>query len=229
MTELFRIIRVADTETTGLPPDAEMIEVGLTDLVYYPDGWQIENDQWSAFVNPGRPIPAEATKVNGITDAMVVDGMTPAAARAYIASGPDILCAHKADFDRQFLHGHKLPWICTMQVARKVWPGLPDHKNETIRDYLGIKVEGDAHRAGYDAAVTARILLELLGAMSIEDMIEVSKPEYVPLRMPFGKKWKGSKFSEIDTGYLRWITNTADIQEGVKIAARRELERRAAR
>lgn len=227
MTELFKFIRVADTETTGLPPDAEMVEVGWTDLRYYPDGWQIEADQQSAYVNPGQPIPAAATAVHNITDDMVANGMEPDAARRLIATGPDILCAHNAAFDRQFLRGHKLSWICTLQAARKAWPRLPDHKNETIREHLGIIVGGDAHRAGYDAAVTARILIELLEIMSVEEMVEMSKPEYVPLRMPFGKKYKGCKFAEIDNGYLDWIVRTPDIQEGIKTAARRELERRA--
>lgn len=228
MTELFKFIRVADTETTGFPPDAEIVEIGWTDLRFYPDGWQIEDDQRSAFVNPGRPIPAAASDVHHITDDMVAGGMDPDEARHLIATGPDILCAHNIAFDRQFLRGHKLPWICTLQAARSIWPGLPNHKNETLREFLGIVVHGDAHRAGYDAAVSARILLEILNLRSIDDLIEVSKPEFVPLRMPFGKKYRGCKFSEIDSGYLDWILRTSDIQEGVKIAARRELDRRAA-
>lgn len=227
MTELFKFIRVADVESTGFPPDAEMVEIGWTDLRYYPDGWQIEDDQRSAFVNPGRPIPAAATAIHGITDDMVAGGMDPDEARRFIATGPSILCAHNAAFDWQFLRGHKLPWICTLQAARSIWPGLPNHKNETLREYLGILVHGDAHRAGYDAAVTARILLEVLNLRSIEELIEISKPAYVPLRMPFGKKYKGCKFTEIDDGYLDWLIREGGIQEGIKIAARRELDRRA--
>ncbi len=227
MTQVFDFIRVADVESTGFPPGAEICEIGWTDLRYYPDGWQIEDDQRSAFVNPGFPIPAEASDVHGITDDMVADGMDPDEARRFIAAGPSILAAHNAAFDRQFLRGHKLPWICTLQAARLIWPGLPSHKNETLKEFLGIVVTGDAHRAGYDAAVTARVLLEILDMRSIDELIEISRPEYVPLRMPFGKKWKGAKFSEIDDGYLNWIIRTDDIQPGIKTAARNELARRA--
>lgn len=223
----FTFIRVADTETTGFPPHGELVEIGWTDLRYYPDGWQIEDDQRSAFVDPGRPIPAAATAIHHITDDMVKGAMLPAEARALIAKGPDILCAHNADFDRRFLYGHELPWICTMQAARKIWPGLPNHKNETIRDHLGIVVGGDAHRAGYDAAVTARILLEVLNVMSLEDVIRVSKPSYEPLKMPFGQH-KGKSFQNIPIDYLRWVCGSEKMQEGIKAAARREIERRAA-
>lgn len=226
MTELFKFIRVADVETTGLPPDAEIVEVGWTDLRFYPGGWQIENDQQWAFVNPGRRIPAEATRIHGITDDMVASGMHPDAARAMIPDGPDILCAHNADFDSKFLRGHMLPWICTLQCARKVWPRMRNHKNETIREELGIVVEGDAHRAGYDAAVTARILIELFKIMPLEDMIRVSKPSHEPMRMPFGRH-KGMRFSELPISYLDWIAGAENMREGIRAAARRELAVRA--
>ncbi len=226
MTALFEIIRVADVESTGLPPNAEMVEIGWCDLRLYPDGWQIEVDQQSAFVNPGRPIPPEATEVHHITDDMVADGMDPNEARRFIANGASLLCAHNAAFDRQFLRGHSLQWICTMECARLVWPGLPNHKNETIREYLGITVHGDAHRAGYDAAVTARILLEILNHMTLDEIIKASKPEAVPLRMPMGKH-RGARFSDMDGGYLKWIVDKSDMRVGIKTAARNELARRA--
>lgn len=215
------IIRLCDTETTGLPPNAEMVEIGWTDLCLYPDGWQIVDDQRSAFVNPGRPIPANVTAIHGITDDMVKDGMTPADARTLLARGATIHAAHNARFDKQFIRSG-LPWICTLECARKVWPSAPNHKNETLRTYLGIDIDGDAHRAGYDAAVSARILLQLFKHMSIEEMISVSDPGHVPLVMPFGKH-KGDRFKDIPDYYLRWIVNSDDMAKGIKTAARNEI------
>jgi exodeoxyribonuclease X len=216
-------IRIADTETTGFPPDAEIVEIGWTDIRLYPDGWQIEADGQSRFVNPGRPIPQKATEIHGITDAMVAGGMEPDEARAFIARGPDFLCAHNADFDSKFLRGHGLPWICTLQCARQAWRGMPNYQNETLRERLGIEVTGDAHRAGYDSAVTARILIKLLEVMTLEQMVKVSMPSYQPLRMPFGAH-AGKLFSEIPTSYLRWIA-TSDLSVGIKAAARAEIAR----
>lgn len=219
-------IRIADVETTGFPPAAEIVEIGWTDLRYYPEGWVIEADGQSAFVNPGRPIPPEVTAIHGITDAMVVDGMHPDKAREFIARGPDILCAHNASFDRQFLRGHSLPWICTLQCSREAWRGFPNYKNETLRQQLGIAVGGDAHRAGYDSAVTARILLKLLDVMPIEKILKISNPAFQPLKMPFGEH-AGKSFRDIPDSYLRWLVNKSDCAVGIRNAARAELEKRA--
>jgi len=226
MADTFTFIRIADVESTGFPPDAEIVEIGWTDIRYYPTGWQIEVDGQSRFVNPGRPIPEAATKVHGITDAMVADGMSADEARAFIARGPDMLCAHNADFDSKFLRGHDLPWLCTLQCSRQAWPGFPNYKNETIRQQLGITVEGDAHRAGYDSSVTARILIKLLDVMSIEQMVKVSKPSFQPIRMPFGKH-AGKLFDEIPSSYLQWIVDHSDLAVGIKAAARASLSRAA--
>lgn len=58
---------VFDLETTGLDPEKdEIIEIS---------GIQVRNGQmtgrFSTLVNPGRPIPPDAARINGITDEMV--------------------------------------------------------------------------------------------------------------------------------------------------------------
>lgn len=218
------VLRFCDTETTGFtPPGDEMVEIGWTDLVLYPDGWKIEVDQQSAFVNPGRGIPN--SHIHGITDAMVVGGMAPNDARAFLSRGAVIMAAHNVAFDRKFVRS-ALPWICTLECARKVWPQAPNHKNETLKQFLGIEVDGDAHRAGYDAAVSARILLQLFKHLTIAEMLELSSPDSVPLKMPFGKH-SGTRFSDLPHSYLSWILTT-DFRKGIKTAAQNELNRRAA-
>ena len=222
--ELFTLFRMLDIESTGFPPHSEICEIGWTDLRLYPEGWVIEVDNQSAFVNPGCPIPPQATQVHGITDAMVANGMHPNDARAFLDKDAAFLGAHNVAFDRQFVRSGK-PWICTLECARKVWPSAPNHKLMTLREYLGIELEGDAHRAGYDAAVAARIFLHLTKHMPIDEMINVSKPEHVPRVMPFGKH-KGILFSQIDTGYLEWILKSDSMSKGIKTAARLALQAR---
>jgi exodeoxyribonuclease X len=223
--EPLSVLRFCDVESTGFPPKAEMVEIGWTDLVLYPDGWKIEVDQKSAFVNPGHPIPAQATAIHGITDEMVVGAMSANDARAQISRGAVILAAHNVAFDRQFIRS-ALPWICTLECARKVWPQAPNHKNETLKQFLGIEVDGDAHRAGYDAAVSARILLQLFKHLTIAEMLELSSPDSVPLKMPYGKH-SGTRFADIPHSYLTFILSK-DFRKGIKTAAQNELNRRAA-
>lgn len=57
-----------DTETTGLGPDDEIIEIAITDMT----GTPLIN----TLVRPTKPIPPEATEINGITDEMVAGAPT---------------------------------------------------------------------------------------------------------------------------------------------------------
>ncbi|MET9294851.1 3'-5' exonuclease [Streptomyces sp. NPDC003077] len=56
---------IVDTETTGLTATSRIVEIAVTTA----SGKVLLN----TLVNPGEPIPAEATALHGITDAMVAD------------------------------------------------------------------------------------------------------------------------------------------------------------
>lgn len=62
---------VLDLETTGLGEQDRICEIAI---VMMREGAVVE--AWSSLVNPGIPIPPEATAVHGITDAMVLDAPT---------------------------------------------------------------------------------------------------------------------------------------------------------
>jgi DNA polymerase III subunit epsilon len=83
-----------DTETCGLGEDAQPVSIA----VLAPDGTVL----LESLINPGRPIPAEATAIHGITDAHVADA--PRFADIYprlldVVAGKTIV-AYNADFDR---------------------------------------------------------------------------------------------------------------------------------
>src|SRR5512144_1933769 len=60
---------------------------------------------WASLVRPGRPIPPDATRVHGITDAMVADAPEPGpVARELREACADLpLVFHNAPFDLPFL------------------------------------------------------------------------------------------------------------------------------
>ena len=91
-----------DTETTGMSPALghRLVEVARVAIVNGALG-----DEWSSLVDPGRPIPADATRVHGISDDMVAGAPKAAeAGRLLRAACADLpLVFHNASFDLPFL------------------------------------------------------------------------------------------------------------------------------
>ena len=157
-----------DTETTGWSPALghTLVEVAAVTLE---SGAVTET--WSSLVRPGRSIPAEATRVHGITDAMTAGAPPPAAVaaelRARCADWP--LVFHHATFDLAFLSrlfraGAQPPlWnpvIDTLGLAR-AFPDPAGHSLMAERARLELQPRAP-HRALEDAHATADLLRALL-------------------------------------------------------------------
>lgn len=153
---------VIDVETTGFNPRRDRIVEIACALV---EGGRIVG-RWSTLVNPGLAIPAVATEVHGITDEMVAGAprIGRALRRVRRWCRGRMVAAHCAHFDLSFV-GPSVATrgLCTMRLARALFPEAPNHKNQTLRSFLGVdRVAGEqltAHRALGDAIVSAHILL----------------------------------------------------------------------
>lgn len=153
---------VVDVETTGF--SAENDRVVEMACVMVEDSRIAETS--TSLVDPGIPIPPRATAVHGITDDDVVGAPRFEIAQLHLrrmCRGATV-AAHNARFDLNFLPRlATLPWICTLDLARRAFPQAPNHKNETLRRFLEIDANGfEAHRALGDALVTAQILTRCL-------------------------------------------------------------------
>lgn len=221
------IIRVVDFETTGMPPDAAVVEAGWYD-VGNSSNWLL--GATSSLVNPGRPIPPEAMAVHHIEDSDVYGAPAAAAVFDRLNDGADVFAAHHAAFERAFFQGDGHRWICTLKAARRMWPDAPSHSNQTLRYWLKLPLSRSAaepaHRALPDAYVTAWLLHTLIQAgATIEQMIEwTEQPSLLP-RVTFGKH-RGLKWSEVNFSYLAWMQKQ-DFDEDVLFTVQTELERRA--
>jgi DNA polymerase III epsilon subunit-like protein len=165
-------IAVVDTETTGFSP-AEghaLVEVAWVPVI---DGVVREVAAWSSLVDPGRPIPPEATRVHRITDAMVGGAPRPdAVARRLREACADLpLCFHNAPFDLPFLAALMRagaqppltgPVIDTLGMARAL-PGSGGNGLGVLAQRFGLP-PATAHRALGDALTTARLLVKLVAA-----------------------------------------------------------------
>lgn len=121
--------------------------------------------------------------IHGITPDMVKDAPTFAQIwpklRSYLEGR--IVIAHNAFFDmgvlRSCIWQYHLPkphffTACTVQISRKVWPELPNHKLNTMGDFFKIKF--NHHTALDDAKVCAKIPLaagRAVGAVSMEELL----------------------------------------------------------
>jgi|GEM_PF-756460 DNA polymerase III, epsilon subunit and related 3''-5'' exonucleases len=168
-----------DTETTGLRLDdgAALVEVAVVD----DDGTVLLN----TLVNPGRPIPAAATAIHGITDDMVADApsATEVVARVLDLSRGRTVVIYNAAFDIQF-------FPCLLEVAASVeccmrrhaewrgqwsdwhegykWHKLTAAAKEAGHDWG----EGAAHRALADAQACRTVWQWLPGAEAAKKEIE---------------------------------------------------------
>lgn len=219
------IIRVIDTETTSF--EGGICELASVDIV---DG-QICNPM-SDFVKPPEPITVGAMAVHHITDAMVADSPPiDDVVGSYL--GASVYVAHNAAFDRPKLPQISAPWICTLKLARKLYPELESHSNQYLRYHFMLDVdvpEGlHAHRALYDCYVTAALLIRLNRdvQLTIAQMRDITSRPSLLHTMRFGKH-KGKTFEQIaaiDQGYLRWALANMDLDEDQEFTMKHYLER----
>jgi len=153
---------VIDVETTGFSPVRDRIVEVACAVV---EGDRVV-ERWATLVDPEVPIPPQATAIHGITDEMVADAPSLSAAlrpARRLCEGR-VVAAHCAGFDLSFL-GASIgsEALCTMRLARALFPEAQNHKNQTLRRFLdvdGIAGERfDAHRALGDAVVSAHVLI----------------------------------------------------------------------
>lgn len=205
---------LADTETTGVGADDAVCEVAWA---------QIDDDfnilaQGASLINPGKPIHYAASAVNGITDAMVADAPT---LEEYMASvghplfGDDVVfCAHQAAFDHRFLKNvlhDDTQLLCTLKVARRLYPDAANHKQGTLAAMLGIEVAREkAHSADGDIDVLLKLVKQMCADAGC-GLIELLHIQSIPLttaKIPFGKH-KGTKLTDLPKSYVSWLLEKA--------------------
>lgn len=163
---------IVDVETSGQSAahGGRVIEVGLVAV----EGGYVAAE-FAALIDTGAPINYWAFRVHGISAAMLAGQPGPDEVWPRVAEfvGDSPLVAHNAPFDRSFvsrelaLIGLGLPgsWHCTVRLARKTLPQLPNHRLDTVYRHLfeELPCTVQRHRALDDARLTARVWLELSG------------------------------------------------------------------
>ena len=169
---------VLDVETTGLSArENHVIEIGIVKI----KNLKIAR-KFQSFVNPGCKIPYFITQFTGITDEDIIDApfFSELADKIENVIGDSVISAHNISFDDSFLKyeffrtgreplsNHK---ICTLKIARRLYPSLKSKSLSSITQYLRLK-NSNAHRALADAEVTARALIKMIKKLKKDEGIE---------------------------------------------------------
>jgi len=125
---------------------------------------------------------------------------------------------HNIDFDWKMLGSPPVKRICTLALARAMWPEVDSHTltamtyftkgaNATTRERL---------RSAHSALADIEHCLDLLEVViaiakiqTIEELYELSEDARIPKKMTFGK-FAGQPISAVDRGYAAWYRKQPD-------------------
>ena len=219
-----------DLETTGFHPgDDRIVEIAAVGICIV-DPATGHHDPYetlyASLVDPERDIPPDASAVHHLTARDVrgqprLPEVLAAFAGAVRAFRPDVLVAHKADFEAAFLPDlgvaltpEDARWACTMRLAQHLWPDTDGFGLQRLRYACRLEdcVAGlDPHRAAFDAACCATLLplecREITGAgHEVTPTLLRDWTAAVPLqaKVNFGK-YRGRYWHEVPEDYLRWL------------------------
>lgn len=222
-----------DLETTG--PEVGVDRIVQFAAVKLAPGWVPQSatrKSWQTLVNPEMPIPAGATKVHGITDAMVKDAPTfgRLASRLHAAlEGADLGGYNARRFDVPFLiHEFKRVGVKTDLHTRRIVDPMRIFMQAEPRD-LGAAVKrycGRAHEGAHQALADTEAALDVFvaqvqagvvvgdideihrvcaeGAIDLERKLVWDEDEAI---IAFGKN-RGVRLRDLaaqDRGFLEWM------------------------
>lgn len=209
-----------DTETTGIRTDKDrIIEIAAYDPV--------RQRTFEKLINPGCPIPSDATAIHNISNDMVADQPAfPEVAREFIdfCEGNIILIAHNNDnFDMPILrseftrHQIEMPawnFFDTLKWARRYRTDLPRHTLQILREIYGIPAN-NAHRALDDVVVLHQVFSLMTDDLDIEQVVAlINRPREAKeiTHMPFGKH-AGTLLKELPKNYITWLNGSGALDK----------------
>lgn len=168
---------IVDIETTGGGGSSRITEIA----VFRHNGVEVV-DFFHSLVNPETFIPPFITRLTGIDNLMVQDAPTFSEVQDSVrALTKDAwFVAHNAKFDYGFLKKEfgaldeyfQRDLLCTVQLSRKIFPGLKSYSLGNLCESLKILIE-NRHRAEGDAAATVK-LFEMLLENDLQKLIPVN-------------------------------------------------------
>ena len=162
------------------------VSICAAGIAAFEDGELVESPYW--LVRPPKPhdwFRDDFIECHGLTHLDVRDAPEfPAIAPEFLErlTRADIVIAHNARFDIEHLRatldhfGMKHPefdYLCTCNLARRIWPDLPNHQLGTLAAHIGHEFQH--HQAKADAEAAGRVLLAMMkhvGATTPRELLQ---------------------------------------------------------
>lgn len=212
-------VLIADTETTGAEPP-EVIELAWMEPL------KTDGDRyWVQRYKPQKQTTLGALVVHGILPEELEQ--CPPSATAALPADCTHLIGHNIDYDWTALGKPPIKRICTLAIARALYPELDSHKlGAMVYALKGVSAETrsylqDAHSAAADVDFCYKILVTMLlnrapeqSLMDPERLWAFSEECRLPKVMPFGKH-KGLAIEKLPGDYVSWMLRQPDMDEYV--------------
>lgn len=221
---------ILDTETTDAT-DGELIEAGWIEVELADGHLGAHGQAFEQRYKPTKPISFGAMATHHILEADLEN--CPPASEFSLPAGVDYLVGHNIDFDWQVIGSPDIKRICTLAMARRLWPGIshtlgalmymlspdPEWTREKLRE---------AHSALADVYFCATLLdsiIEKAGPFeSMEALWEFSEDCRIPTHMTFGKH-KGETIDDVPLDWVHWLLRQNDVDPYVRKAFERRFKR----
>jgi exodeoxyribonuclease X len=212
---------IFDVEATD-KNDAVIIEAASLDVTSI-NPFEVGNP-WVQRYNPGKPISLGALATHHIMDEELVN--CPASSSFRLPAGTKYLIGHNIDFDWVAIGSPEVKRICTLALARSLWPNLDSHTQSALLYYFERDTARDqlrnAHSALADVWICSKIVAQIikkLHPVSLDALWEMSEKARILTVMPYGKH-KGELISQVPTDYKQWLLR----QDNVSGYLRKALE-----
>jgi len=172
---------VVDIEGNGQRPH-DVVEVAVT---WVRDG-QVSSEVRSWLVRPPRPITAHVFRIHGISNSLVENAPTFDEIRDQVlgALGQGPVIGHHVMVDFTVLGRQLGAWspallLDTVRLSKRVLPHRGSYSLSSLVDGLELAegLEGEPHRAPYDAVAAARVFVHLMGLADPQGELSVSQLE----------------------------------------------------
>ena len=224
---------ILDTEThtlNGLP-----IEIAYAPVEVHAGKLSLDKSQlFDQLYQVNQPISYAAMAVHHILESDLVD--QPLYTSFELPADTTYIIGHNVNYDmaaiaRCGVETQDIKAICTLALARKVWPQADAH-NISALIYLISKGSDKArellkgaHRADADIILTANILMHIvhhLNIHNIDDLYLASEQARIPTKINFGKH-KGSLIQDLPHDYINWLLRQDDLVPYLKKALEKTL------